>query len=142
VLTFYILLKIDYKSLWNQNKHGTFLNCGPQVSFLIFSSPSVARAMFWVWQASGRFHQHDYSKLLCAHIPKAQKDIQNTSVFLRFWDLHAQNLLVKQMWNWPLSLFSQSFTTLLHSCWYDFAPMTAYTCFRFYVYARINYTCN
>jgi len=40
-----------------------------------------------ILKTNGWFHQHAYSKLLCAQIPKVQKDSQVISVFLRFWDL-------------------------------------------------------
>jgi hypothetical protein len=36
-----------------------------------------------------------YQQLLCAQIPKAQKDSQVISVFLRFWDLFTQKLLLE-----------------------------------------------
>jgi len=40
----------------------------------------------------GLFHLHVYSQLLRAQIPKAKKDSQVISVFLRFWDLCAKRL--------------------------------------------------
>jgi hypothetical protein len=46
-------------------------------------------------QTSGRFHQHVFEQLLRVQIPKAKKDSEVISVFLRFWNLCAQKLLVK-----------------------------------------------
>ncbi len=37
-----------------------------------------------------------YEQLLCLQIPKAQEDSQVINVFLHFWDLHVQKLLVKR----------------------------------------------
>jgi len=37
----------------------------------------------------GQFHQHFTRKLLIVQIPKAQKDTDNVTEFLRFWDLCA-----------------------------------------------------
>jgi len=42
-----------------------------------------------------QFHQNVYVQLLHVQIPKAQKDSQVISVFLHFWNLHAQKLLIK-----------------------------------------------
>jgi len=39
----------------------------------------------------GRFHQHVYKQLLQAQIPKGYKAMY---VFLHFWDLHKNNLLL------------------------------------------------
>jgi hypothetical protein len=50
------------------------------------------------------FHQYSYSQLLPIKIPKAQKDSQIISVFLCFWDLRVQKLLVKRWRNQPLEL--------------------------------------
>jgi len=48
----------------------------------------------------GRFHQHFYLKVLGVQIPKAEKDSREISVFLPFWDLCTQKLLLKCLWNW------------------------------------------
>jgi len=41
----------------------------------------------------GSFTPKFYEQLLCAKIPKAQKD----TVFLSFWDLHSQKLHVNML---------------------------------------------
>jgi hypothetical protein len=41
-----------------------------------------------------QFYQHVYKKLLSAKIPKALKESQVISVFLHFWDLCTQKLLL------------------------------------------------
>jgi len=43
----------------------------------------------------GQFQQHVYAQLLCLQISKVQRDSQVIRVFLRFWDLCAQKLLIK-----------------------------------------------
>ncbi len=48
----------------------------------------------------GWFHQHVYEKLLHTQILIAKKDSQVISVFLCFWDLQVQTLLVNCWWNW------------------------------------------
>ncbi len=45
-----------------------------------------------------------YKQLFPAKIPKAQKDGQAVSVFLRFWNQRTYKLLVKCWWNWQLYL--------------------------------------
>jgi len=45
-----------------------------------------------------------YAQILVVHIPKAQKDSQVKSVFLRFWDPCKQKMLIKCWWNRPLYL--------------------------------------
>jgi len=40
------------------------------------------------------FYQHVYKKLLQAQIPKAQKDSQVIIVFLPFWEMREQKLLI------------------------------------------------
>jgi len=43
------------------------------------------------------------------YVPKAQKDSQVISVFLRFWDLRALKLLVKRWWNqFPVFVVTKS----------------------------------
>jgi len=51
----------------------------------------------WGW-----FHQYVYDQLLHVQTPEVQKDSQDVSVSLHFWDLWMQNLHVKYWWNWPL----------------------------------------
>jgi hypothetical protein len=48
----------------------------------------------------GQFYQHSTSSF---HAPRAQKRKIKWSVFLHFWDLCAQKLLVERWWNWHLS---------------------------------------
>ncbi len=51
-----------------------------------------------------------YKQLLQAQIPKAQKTVK-LSVFLNFWDLCMQKLLVEYWWNWHLQSISSTFCT-------------------------------
>ncbi len=53
---------------------------------------------WWTWDW---LHQHVYEQLLLGQITKAQKKTVKLSVFLRFWDLRMQKLLVECWWNWP-----------------------------------------
>jgi hypothetical protein len=48
-----------------------------------------------VFTCRGPFHQHVYEKAFSMQIPKAQKDSEVVSVFLRLWDLQAEELCVK-----------------------------------------------
>jgi len=41
-----------------------------------------------------------YQQFLCTQIQKAQKDLQLDCLFLRFWDLFKENLLIECWWNW------------------------------------------
>jgi len=52
----------------------------------------------------GQFHQHVYSQPLCAQITKVQKRqssklLEVIGVFLRFWKINAQKMLIKCWWN-------------------------------------------
>jgi len=47
--------------------------------------------------------------VLRANISNTQKDSQIISVFLHFWDLRAQKLLIKCWWNWLLLSISPTF---------------------------------
>jgi len=64
--------------------------------FLLFiqlikaSKQKIIPQKIWV-----QFHQHVDVQLLRVQIPRAQKDSQVVSVFLRFWDLQAQKLLME-----------------------------------------------
>jgi len=53
---------------------------------------------------------------LRAQIPKAQKDSQVSIVFLHFWDLHAQNLLVEHWWIETWSRLHQNFVPQARNC--------------------------
>jgi len=50
----------------------------------------------------GQFHQHVDEQFLPAKIPKAQKDSQVTSVFLRFWDLRIKDACKKLVKSTPV----------------------------------------
>ncbi len=45
----------------------------------------------------GQFCQYVYDQFLLAQIPKVQKESQVISVFLHFWDLRVQKMLVKRL---------------------------------------------
>ncbi len=53
------------------------------------------------WSQKGSISLKFYTKLLQAHISKAQKFIQVVSLFVHFWDLFAEKLRVKCCWNRP-----------------------------------------
>jgi len=48
-------------------------------------------------RARCQFHQHFYEQFLLKQIPKAQKDTDDLTVFLRFWDLCVAKLLINML---------------------------------------------
>ncbi len=57
----------------------------------------------------GKFHQCSTSSFYACRSQKRKKCIQVVSLFLRFWDLHTQKLLIKCWWNWLLGSISPTY---------------------------------
>ncbi len=51
-----------------------------------------------------------YAQLLCAQIPKVQKDSEVTSIFWQVWNIFVQKLLMKHWWNRPQVVASKHWT--------------------------------
>ncbi len=49
----------------------------------------------------GQFHQSSTSSFYLRRSQKRKKRHSSCHYFLRFWDLHAQKLLIECWWNWP-----------------------------------------
>jgi len=102
----FILYHIRFltRGLWRGSKAVKSQFCNPNVNpslprFLGSVFPILDLSDFVAWRSRGRFYQHFYKQPLLKKIPTAQKDREVIPVFLRFWDLHLQKLLVKCWWN-------------------------------------------
>ncbi len=53
-----------------------------------------------------------YEQLLHTKIPKAQKDTDDLTVFLRFWDLHMKTLCINMLIKSTLGVYLEKIYTL------------------------------
>ncbi len=82
-----------------------------------------------IFNTRGWFHQHVHTQLLHAQVSKVQKDNQVVSVFLYFWDLHSQKLLIKCSWNRPQNCTTVPLDILLDL----FGPLGTFFCSTFMI---------
>jgi len=87
--------------------------CNVQVH-KIFKPPFFSRQMNNVKQlvncdARCQFHQRFTHSFCSCRSKMCPKDSPVISVFLRFWDLSTQKLLIECWWNWPQESISSTF---------------------------------